>query len=171
MNRRFLLAPMSPLIRGLTIFLLTLPLFFGGYALVWRQGSAWIIVLFFLVLYVAIWLWCRPSSFIVSPSQLAITFPLWQRRIAIKAVYSVRLIDQKLFQQEFGWALRVGVGGLWGGFGWLWTRRRGLVEFYISRLDRFVLIEHSKGKYLLITPEKLEQFVDVMQQAMVASNT
>jgi hypothetical protein len=33
---------------------------------------------------------------------------------------------------EVGWSMRVGAGGLWGGFGWLWTERRGIVQMYFQ---------------------------------------
>lgn len=35
-----------------------------------------------------------------------------------------------------------------------------MVEFYISRLDGFVLIERSTGMPLLLTPQQPEQMVE-----------
>jgi hypothetical protein len=40
--------------------------------------------------------------------------------------------------------LRIGVGGLWGVFGWLWTRR-GLVEVYVSRTDGWCSWSAGRG--------------------------
>ena len=62
-------------------------------------------------------------------------------------------------RQEIGWGMRIGAGGLWGGFGWLWTARRGVVWMYISRLDRFVWVEQANERPLLITPDRDEAFV------------
>jgi hypothetical protein len=58
---------------------------------------------------------------------------------------------------------RIGVGGLWGGFGWLWTTRRGLVEFYVSRADGMVLIERRGARPLLITPADPEKLLRALQ--------
>jgi hypothetical protein len=51
----------------------------------------------------------------------------------------------------------------WGGFGLLWTSRGGLVDFYISRTDRIVIVERKSGRPLLITPERPEQFVAALE--------
>jgi len=53
----------------------------------------------------------------------------------------VRILDKPDVKKELGSALRIGVGGLFGGFGLLWTSRRGLIRFYIARLDNFVMID------------------------------
>jgi hypothetical protein len=70
----------------------------------------------------------------------------------------VRVLNGSELKREIGWGLRVGAGGLWGSFGWLWTKRRGIVQMYISRTDRFVWIERVGGRPWLITPEQLESF-------------
>jgi len=163
MSYRFSLAPMSPTIRGITIVLLFLPPIFGIWAMLSHTQVAIIAFLLISVLYGATWFGCRPSYFVVSPSSLEIVFPLWRRRISLEGVSHSRLISQEAFRQEFGLAVRVGVGGLWGGFGWLWTSQRGFVEFYVSQLDNLVLIERLTGNSLLITPEQPQQFVDVIQ--------
>ena len=166
MSRSYKLAPMSSLIKVLTILCWLLPILFGVYGLFFRQGFAIIVLVFLLVLYGAVWIWCRPSHFVVSPNHLKIVFPGWQRKIPIEDLSTIRITNNKIFQQEFGWALRIGVGGLWGGFGWLWTSRRGFVEFYISRLDKFVLIERTKGNSLLLTPINPEEMVETVQEVI-----
>jgi len=62
--------------------------------------------------------------------------------------------------------MRVGAGGLWGAFGWLWTTKRGTVQMYISRTDNFVWIERRSERPWLITPERPEQFVAAMTAAI-----
>lgn len=119
-----------------------------------------------IALYGAIWLGCRPSHFVVSPGSLEIVFPCWRRSLPMADVSGIRLINPVALRQEFGWAARIGVGGLWGGFGWLWTSRQGLLEFYVSRLDGLVLIERRLGKDLLITPECPSRFVRRVQEIL-----
>ena len=166
MSRSFPLAPMSPLIKGLTIFVLALPLVFVVLALFGHPEIGIAVFVFLVLLYGAVWLWCRPSSFVVSPDRVELVFPVWRRRIPMDVISDVRMMSSQGFQQKFGWAVRIGVGGLWGGFGWLWTQRRGMIEFYISRGDGFVLIERSQGGPLLITPETPERMVDLIEEVM-----
>ena len=61
--------------------------------------------------------------------------------------------------------MRVGAGGLWGGFGWLWTQRRGIVQMYISRTDGFVWIERVGDRPWLITPAQPSAFVRALSSA------
>jgi hypothetical protein len=58
--------------------------------------------------------------------------------------------------------MRVGVGGLWGGFGWLYTSK-GLLGLYVSRTDRLVLVRLRTGRPLLVTPEGDERFVAALR--------
>ena len=158
---------MSPLIKGLTIALWLLPLFFGILTLVTREWVMLIIFLILITLYGAVWLWCRPSRFVVEDNYIEIVFPGWRRPIPMQDVSGSRIISQETLGIEFGWAVRIGVGGLWGGFGWLWTYRRGFLEFYISQLDEFVLISRLKGNSLLITPVNPYQLVETVSEMLI----
>jgi hypothetical protein len=157
---------MSPFIKILTIFLWSLPILLGSLALVSHSRSLFLTFLVLLALYGAVWLWCRPSHFIVSPNYLEVVFPRWRRRIPMSDVAAIRLLDKETFRREFGCAMRIGVGGLWGGFGWLWTSRGGFLEFYISRLDGFVFIKRLTGNNLLITPSNSEQFMSTVREML-----
>jgi hypothetical protein len=152
--------------RGVTIILLLLPVGIGLWALISHDPGAGRIALLLMALYGVTWFCCRPSGFIVSHDELEIVFPAWQRRIPIRTISRVRLISKETFHREFGQALRIGVGGLWGGFGWLWTSQRGLIEFYISRSDPLVCIDRSTGNSLLITPDQANQFVETVQSRL-----
>jgi hypothetical protein len=153
---------MSPLIGGITVLLWLLPIVFALLMLVYHQPLGFPLLVL-LILYGGVWLGCRPSYFEISPMALTIAFPVWRRDIPLEDVTGTCPITQDRFQQEFGWAMRVGVGGLWGGFGWLWTARRRWLEFYISRSDGPIVIERKSGMPLLITPETPDQFATVMQ--------
>ena len=171
MSSRFSLAPMSPLIKGVTIALWLLPLFFGVNALWTRSLEIGIIFVFLIALYVAVWLFCRPSQFVIDPDNLEIQFPLWRRKVPIKDISTVHIDDRTDFEREFGWAVRIGVGGLWGGFGWLWTQRQGLIEFYISRLDRFIVINRLTEKTLVITPSNSSLFLNTLREILSNSES
>ncbi|HEY7615053.1 MAG TPA: PH domain-containing protein [Gemmatimonadales bacterium] len=158
MRTRFALAPMCPLIRRLTLVMAALPVVFLVAGIV---GARALLIPAMLVLLIYAWVWARfrPTAFVVHPDRLEVIWPLKRRRIPRGEISSVRVVDRRVLRQDVGWGMRVGAGGLWGGFGWLWTSRRGIVQMYVSRLDRFVWIERGRERPWLITPERPEEFV------------
>jgi hypothetical protein len=149
---------MSRLIFWLTAALLAIPLAFAALSL--GFGAPLIVPAALLcALYAATWLAARPSSFELSDGRLAICFPLWTRSLPRGSLASARAADAASLRRELGIALRVGVGGLWGGFGWLWSSRRGWIEMYVSRADGLVWIERPDALPLLVTPERPEAFL------------
>jgi hypothetical protein len=117
---------------------------------------------FVVLVYAAVWLLGRPTAFEVHTGGLWIRWPLRSRRIAASNIAGGEMLSREAFRRDFGWGVRIGAGGLWGGFGWLYTRR-GLVDMYVSRTDRFVLVRRRAGRPLLLTPERDESFVDALQ--------
>jgi hypothetical protein len=175
----FRLAPMSSAIRALTMFLFLLPLAFFA---IGASGESplrfppalgrslfFYPAVFVSVIYAWVWLRFRPLRFVVHPESLEIVWPLKRRRIARAEISGARILDAKQMRGEIGWGMRVGAGGLWGGFGWLWTGRRGIVQMYISRTDRFVWVERGGERPWLITPERPEEFVRVLSAPGVGS--
>jgi hypothetical protein len=153
MSKRFPIAPMSRPIRVLTIVLLLLPAVLLVLGTRWGTAAQLTTAGLLLgALDAAVWLFWRPTHFDVTPAGLRIRFPGRTRLVPSGDVASVGTIGAAEFRERFGLALRIGVGGLFGGFGWLWTRRRGLVEFYVSRSDGLVLVERREGRPLLVTP-------------------
>lgn len=156
--KSFRLALMSPQILTITTVLLVLPLalfsgaLFGGHFLA-------VPALLVVGIYVWVWLRFRPRRFVVHERSLEVIWPMKRRTIPRADISSVRLLDREELGQEIGSGFRVGAGGLWGGFGWLWTKRRGIVQMYVSRNDIFVWIERKSGRPWLITPEQPENFV------------
>ena len=158
LDKIFRLAPMSAPILALTSIVLLLPALFLLVSLVWRTQLA-LPGIILLILYAWVWARFRPSRFIIAQNGLGVVWPLKSRTIPRSEITDVRLMEAPTLRQEIGWGVRIGVGGLWGGFGWLWTKRRGLVQMYISRTDRFVWIERAGARAWLITPIDPEAFV------------
>jgi Bacterial PH domain len=154
----FGLAPMCTLLRTLTLVLAALPVIFLVAGAVGPR-ALYIPALLLLLTYAWVWARFRPTAFLVHPDSLEVIWPLKRRRIRRDGISSVRQVDRQEFRRDVVWGMRVGAGGLWGGFGWLWTSRRGMVQMYVSRLDRFVWIERGKERPWLITPERAEEFV------------
>jgi hypothetical protein len=160
----FRLAPMSPVILILTIGLLALPVVFLASAIFNRLFT--LPALLLVAIYVWVWLRFRPTRFVVHPAGLDVEWPCKRRVLGRDTISAVRLVEARDLGAETGWCVRVGAGGLWGGFGWLWTARRGIVQMYVSRTDRFVWIERVNARPWLITPEQPEAFVRVLGAAI-----
>jgi hypothetical protein len=149
---------MDFLIRLLTLALFVLPPLFLAIAVL---GNRLLLLptAFLVAIYAWIVLWFRPTLFVVGPREVEIVWPLRRRAIARDDIVAARLTDKHALRDEVGRAMRVGAGGLFGGFGWLWTEKRGMVRMYISRTDGFVWIECRSGRPWLITPERPDAFV------------
>ena len=155
---------MSASIRVLTSFVIALPLGFLAIA-IGVEGAFGLVFIAALLglLYGWIWLWWRPSGFEVLPNALVIHFPLRRRSTPRSELVSTEHFARGAeLREHLGFAVRIGAGGLFGGFGWLWTRNLGLVEFYVSRTDDLVLIERQGKRPLLVTPERTSEFCDAL---------
>ena len=162
-HRSFRLAPMCGMIGGLTFAMLALHVLVAAGFLrglpapaLWLPGTIGL-------LYLAIWLWWRPSRFELDPAGLTIRWPLRHQHIPWHEIREARELRRSELKSELGFAARVGVGGLWGGFGWLWSHRRGLLDLYVSRTDGMVIIERHPGRALLITPEQPREFASAVR--------
>ncbi len=159
--RSFPLAPMSALFLWLTVGLMPLPFVFllapGGPTEPILRGTG----LFVALIYASVWFWWRPSRFEIDADALTAVFPMRRRRTPRAEILRAEVLDMAAFRARWPRAMRVGAGGLWGGFGWL-RSSRGWVEFYISRMDRLVLIERRDRIPLLISPADPEAFVQAL---------
>ena len=165
----FLLAPMSPLILWLTVALLALPVVFLLFGLIGGPPAGFVLVPMaglILVLYAVIWLWSRPTRFELTPDALILVWPVRRRRIERADIRGATVLAKGDARRQLGFGMRIGAGGLWGGFGWLWTTRRGLLDLYVSRETDVVLVELDPraGRSLLLTPERPEAFVAALQR-------
>lgn len=157
MPRTFLLAPMDRVMWLLTGFFLLLGPFFMALSVISFRplGLPGLLVVVLGALVYLVW---RPTAFVLEGGALTLAFPVRTRRYPLDGLTSVQRIDNAAFRARFGWALRVGVGGLFGGFGWLWTPK-GWVEMDISRIDAMVLMEWQGRSPLLVTPATPDDFV------------
>jgi len=156
--RTFRIAPMSRGIAVLTAILLVIPIAMLVGSL---SGMEFLLgpAIFVCAIYAWVWLLFRPNRFVIYADAVEVVWPLRCRKIPRASIRSVRAVDGPELKRELGWCARIGAGGLWGGFGWLWTERRGIVQMYVSRMDGFVWIERGTDRPWLITPERQEEFV------------
>jgi hypothetical protein len=153
----FRLAPMCRVIRALTLIMLLLPVVLAIAA----AGARPLLIpaLFLILIYGWVWTRFRPTRFVVRPDAVEVIWPLRRRELRRDEIFAVRLLSPEELKQEVGKGMRVGAGGLWGGFGWLWSSWRGVVQMYVSRLDGYVWIERGTERPWLITPDRPEAFV------------
>jgi hypothetical protein len=156
--KTFRIAPMSALFVLLFVPLMAMPILFlmvdAGPATLVMQGTGG----FVLAIYGSVWAWWRPTRFDVDRSGLTAVFPTRRRHTPRAEIVSAELLDMGGFRRQYPRAMRVGAGGLGGGFGWLWSKN-GWIEFYISRMDGLVLIQRRGRMPLLISPRDPEGFV------------
>jgi hypothetical protein len=160
----FRLAPMCMMFRITTLGLLALPVLFVLSAVFGRALSIEPTI-FLMAIYSWAWLRFRPTQFVVHQDVLEVIWPLKRRQISRDSISDVRLVNRRDLKLQLGWGMRVGDGGLWGGFGWLWTQRRGIVQMYISRFNDLVWIERTAGRPWLISPERPQEFVQALSSS------
>lgn len=168
--RSFALAPMSPLIRGMTIALFAIPVLFVAGPWLWKAPAFLSTVgLAVAGLYAWIWLRWRPTRFEVGADGVRVVFPWRSFLVPRSELEGCRALSRETFREEYGRGTRIGVGGLWGGFGRLWTTKGGMLDFYISRTDEFVSIERRRSRPILITPEEPQAMVEAVRSLLDAS--
>jgi hypothetical protein len=161
-KKSFHLAPMTAGGRATTVLCLAIPLVIAASA---RSSPAAVGTLLFgavgfmAVICASVWLFWRPTRFVIDDTGLRIEWPLRTRRILRAALGAAQVVSTADFRRDHGRGMRVGAGGIWGGFGLLVTRDE-TYSMWISRTDRFVIVRLAGARPLLITPEAPEQFVE-----------
>lgn len=73
---------------------------------------------------------------------------------------------RRMGSDELGFTLRTwGCGGLFGAFGWFWSRRLGAFRAYVTNRTDLVLIVLTSGEKVLISPGPAVRFLDVAMTA------
>jgi hypothetical protein len=167
MRSRFRLAPMSTGMLISTAIVLVIPIVLAVQVRyvppMLRTVMAGVAVAVALV-YAVIWFAMRPSAFVVGPDELELVWPVRRRTIPRADIVRVRKLAMADLKREIGYMLRVGAGGLGGGFG-LAKTQLGTMELWISRTDWIVYIECRDRRSLLVTPDDPDRFVELLARA------
>lgn len=113
---------------------------------------------FVAVIYASVWLMWRPTRFDVDADALRVVWPLRARIIDRAKIVGARVVTASEFRRDYGYGIRIGAGGLWGGFGLL-KMKAATFSMWISRTDWFVIVVLRDARPLLLTPEEPERFV------------
>ena len=112
-------------------------------------------VIAFIVVYLL-----RPNNYSVSADKLLIHRIINKVEINRNNIQSVQEIDVSKVKNS----LRTfGVGGFFGSFGKFWNGKLGSMTWYVTRKNNFVLVETKDQKKIILTPDKLEEFVASLQ--------
>lgn len=155
------LAPMDRLMAVFTVIAWSLPVLFVGLGVLAPSPVSPILLASaggMVAMYGGVWAFARPTRFELDDDALSIVFPAWTRKIPRASIRAVQRFEGDAFKREIGFGLRVGVGGLWGGFGWLLTPK-GRFEMYISRVTDLVVLTRTEGDDLLLSPDDAAPFV------------
>jgi hypothetical protein len=106
-----------------------------------------------------VWVFYKPKRFLVDDAVLTIEFPMRTIEISRTEITSARVLSRDRFRETLGFALRVGIGGLFGVFGYLWSNKLGWVTIYATSTDDWVLIERRGSGPLILTPKDAEGLV------------
>ncbi len=161
MIKNFMLAPMDRLLFTITTFMFVGPACLFIYSFKWPMVFAMVpfsFVLLFYSAYLVIWLWFRPRCFLLSSEVLQIRWPLRKKEWLRSEITHAEVLSGADFRRKYGRGMRIGAGGVWGGFGWLKTKSQ-MFHMYISRVDSYVLVHFRSDIPLLITPNKPMDFV------------
>ena len=147
-----------------TWVLWALPALFLFAALTTPPPVSWVLTAtfaFVVVSYVSVWLFWRPTRFEIDAKTLRIVWPLQARAIDLSDVERARVVTSNEFRKQYGYGMRIGAGGLWGGFGLLRTQTVTF-SMWISRTDELVIVDLRGARPLLVTPELPERFVQAL---------
>ncbi len=153
----FRLAPLRGLLLWLTVAVLPLPLLIGWAGSAAGTPALWWVAGFIGAIYAVVWVYMRPTSFEITPTSLDIVWPVRRHSTSLDEIVDVALLTLSEFRNRYGIGYRIGAGGLWGGFG-LYKTKDVTFQFYISHMDRFVVIDRQNDRPLMITPENPDDF-------------
>jgi hypothetical protein len=161
MRRTFPLAKMSGAIKVMTWVLFPLPVIMAVFAVL--SPVALFPAALVAVGWLSVYLYFRPGRFVVSPEGLELVWPIRRRSIPRAELESAELVTMNEVSRDRGFLMRVGAGGLWGGFGMLWSSEGKHLDFYISRMDGLVLVTRRHDRPLLLTPDDPAGFVEAIK--------
>ena len=99
----------------------------------------------------------HPIRYEVNTECLIIHRPFTNIIIQKKDIRSLAVLTK----EEMGFVVRVfGVGGLFGYFGKFSSGSMGMMVWYATRRDNFVLVQTNSGQKIVLTPDEYLKFAE-----------
>lgn len=114
----------------------------GKWIMFGASGLVWVIFLFAWFL--------RPEGYGIIGNQLILHRPMRSREIALSDISGIVVPEPK----KLRWSVRLfGSGGLFGYFGKFRNSTFGTMNWYATRLGKFVVIILRSGEKIVVTPD------------------
>ena len=156
-------ASLDNLAKGITLAMNILFIFIATFPYLFLQASergneVIIIPIWLFIIDLVIFIF-RPISYSITDQEVII-HRLWKDvKISRTAIQSVELLDENFSKNT----LRTfGVGGVWGYWGKFSHSSLGNMTWYVTRRDKMVLLKITDNKKIVLSPDRLEEFVEKM---------
>jgi len=117
--------------------------------------SSFLLLIGLTLMYLLVYIY-RPIKYQLTDSFLIIHRNISDVRIERDRIKNIEQINK----DQLRYAMRVfGVGGVFGYFGKFRTSKMGMMTWYATRRDRFVLVETFEGKKIILTPDEPEKMI------------
>ncbi|MFM7194054.1 MAG: PH domain-containing protein [Bacteroidota bacterium] len=117
-----------------------------------KDAGTWVMygtAAFLLLTLLFAWL-LRPTGYGITENQLILHRPIRSREIALSDITSIRVPEPR----KMRWSIRLfGSGGLFGYFGKFRNSTFGTMNWYATRLGKFVVIILRSGEKFVVTPD------------------
>lgn len=167
MMKIFPLARMDTVLYRMTAAFIAVPILLVVVALALGLTVLLVVAGFIGAILLLVWCWFRPTCFELRPGSVRIVWPARSAEFSLDNIDRVERYTKDRFLAEFGRGMRIGAGGVWGGFGLLRTKKGETLRFYISRIDEYVILRMKAGYDLMITPEQPDEFVRMLGECIV----
>jgi hypothetical protein len=169
-------ASMDTLTKGLTIGLSILLVSFGFIPILNRPSLLFTtnefrfseliypesisVIAFAIIIMLVVTYGFSPKGYVLEDGEFTVLRPFKAKNFSLSDILSVTSVEKKNLK---GSIRTFGVGGLFGYFGLFRNSTYGNMVWYATRRDRFVVIERSNGKTIVITPDDPAAFVSAYQ--------
>lgn len=126
------------------------------------EDDAKFLVIPTIVLAVAIGVsyYCSIRSYEIADGKLIIQRPFDVVSVPIAGIQNAEAVDRKSLR----WTVRTfGIGGLFSYTGEFWNKKFGSMTWYVTRMDKAVLITDARNKKIVVSPDDTNQFIRVLK--------
>ena len=114
---------------------------------------------FLTIVYFICWL-LRPLRYSVTETDLLIERPMGNIKIKKEDIQSIEILQES----NIGGTVRTfGVGGLFGYYGKYYNSTFGSMNWYVTRIDKPVLITTAKSK-IVVSPDEPDRFAETLRK-------
>jgi hypothetical protein len=108
----------------------------------------------------AVWAWA-PKGYQVARDGIRILRPIGPKWIPASEVAEVQVGEDGMLRAT-NTIRTFGVGGLYGYYGYFYNKRLRHFTAYMTRSDSLALIRKTNGKYVLLSPDDADDFVNTV---------